>query len=351
MVAEILGPRVRLAHNRAGANLVSGVTSALLAHPDAELGLFEVDEGAFPDVARRVGPQAVLLGNLFRDQLDRYGELELIAERWRESVRALPERRLGRGERRRPARGGHRAGTRDDVPLRARRSEGRARTPPPRRRLEVLQCLRQPVRLRGGLRRPPRRLVVPVVRARAADARRHRARDRARGPRARGLRPRDAAGNEAHRPRPPRSLQRLQRDCRGLPLARPGRDARRGRGRHRALSAGVRALRAHPGGRPDGAAPARQEPGGRQRGRAHAHRRRAAARRRRRAQRRHRRRQGRLLDLGRRLRAAPRRPGAASSPRARGRRSSRSASSTAGSTRTRSRSCRASSGRSTAGWS
>ena len=64
MVAEILGPRVKLAHNRAGANLVSGVTSALLAHPDAELGLFEVDEGALPDVARRVGPQTLLLGNL-----------------------------------------------------------------------------------------------------------------------------------------------------------------------------------------------------------------------------------------------------------------------------------------------
>ncbi len=91
MVAEILGTKIRLAHNRAGANLVSGVTSALLAHPDAELGLFEVDEGAFPEIARRVGPQTVLLGNLFRDQLDRYGELELIAERWRESVRALPE--------------------------------------------------------------------------------------------------------------------------------------------------------------------------------------------------------------------------------------------------------------------
>jgi lipid II isoglutaminyl synthase (glutamine-hydrolysing) len=91
MIAEILGSKVRLAHNRAGANLVSGVTSALLAHPDAELGLFEVDEGAFPEIARRVEPQAVLLGNLFRDQLDRYGELELIAERWRESLRALPE--------------------------------------------------------------------------------------------------------------------------------------------------------------------------------------------------------------------------------------------------------------------
>ena len=89
IVAEILGDRVRLAHNRAGANLVSGVASALLAAPDAELGLFEVDEGAFPDVAGRVRPQAVSLGNLFRDQLDRYGELELVAERWRSALAEL----------------------------------------------------------------------------------------------------------------------------------------------------------------------------------------------------------------------------------------------------------------------
>jgi lipid II isoglutaminyl synthase (glutamine-hydrolysing) len=89
IAAAILGERVRLAHNRAGANLVSGVASALLAAEDAELGLFEVDEGAFPDVARRIRPQAVCLGNLFRDQLDRYGELELIAERWRTAVAEL----------------------------------------------------------------------------------------------------------------------------------------------------------------------------------------------------------------------------------------------------------------------
>ena len=86
----ILSPRIRLAHNSSGANLVSGVASTLLAADGAELGLFEVDEGAFPDVAARVRPRAVCLGNLFRDQLDRYGELERIAERWREAVRALP---------------------------------------------------------------------------------------------------------------------------------------------------------------------------------------------------------------------------------------------------------------------
>ena len=53
MVAEILGPRVRLAHNSSGANLVSGVASTLLAARDAELGLFEVDEAALPEVAAR----------------------------------------------------------------------------------------------------------------------------------------------------------------------------------------------------------------------------------------------------------------------------------------------------------
>src|SRR5205807_2839802 len=91
MAAEILRPRVRLAHNRSGANLLSGVASTLLAAGDAELGLLEVDEAALPEVARRVRPRAVCLGNLFRDQLDRYGELEHIAERWRAAVRELPQ--------------------------------------------------------------------------------------------------------------------------------------------------------------------------------------------------------------------------------------------------------------------
>jgi UDP-N-acetylmuramyl tripeptide synthase len=94
MVAEILRPHVRVAHNDSGANLVSGVASALLEARDAELGLFEVDEGALPEVSRRLRPKALLLGNLFRDQLDRYGELELVAGRWRAAVAALPHAQL-----------------------------------------------------------------------------------------------------------------------------------------------------------------------------------------------------------------------------------------------------------------
>ncbi len=90
MVAEILTPRLRVAHNGSGANLVSGIASTLLRAGGAELGLFEVDEAALPEVARRVEPKALLLGNLFRDQLDRYGELEIVAARWRDAVAALP---------------------------------------------------------------------------------------------------------------------------------------------------------------------------------------------------------------------------------------------------------------------
>jgi UDP-N-acetylmuramyl tripeptide synthase len=78
--------------NPSGANLLTGVATALLDNGAArcEAGLFEVDEAALPEVARQTRPRLVLLMNLFRDQLDRYGELELVAARWAEMVDALP---------------------------------------------------------------------------------------------------------------------------------------------------------------------------------------------------------------------------------------------------------------------
>jgi UDP-N-acetylmuramyl tripeptide synthase len=91
MAARILGAEHKLAWNRAGANLLSGIASALVTARGAELGLFEVDEGALSEAAARTRPRVLTLSNLFRDQLDRYGELELVAERWREAVAALPD--------------------------------------------------------------------------------------------------------------------------------------------------------------------------------------------------------------------------------------------------------------------
>jgi UDP-N-acetylmuramyl tripeptide synthase len=90
IAAEILGAKRRLAWNRAGANLLSGVASALAAARHADLGLFEVDEGALPEALVRTRPRVVTLGNLFRDQLDRYGELEIVAGRWRTALSQLP---------------------------------------------------------------------------------------------------------------------------------------------------------------------------------------------------------------------------------------------------------------------
>jgi lipid II isoglutaminyl synthase (glutamine-hydrolysing) len=79
----------RLVHNRAGANMAGGVAAALAAAArrggralDGDLGLFEVDEFWLAPVVEELEPRALLLGNLFRDQLDRYGELDTIADRW-----------------------------------------------------------------------------------------------------------------------------------------------------------------------------------------------------------------------------------------------------------------------------
>ena len=89
MASSILAPTRTLAWNNSGANLASGITSTLLNADGADLGLLEVDEFALPEVMRRTHPRVVCLGNLFRDQLDRYGELEHIAERWRAAVAGL----------------------------------------------------------------------------------------------------------------------------------------------------------------------------------------------------------------------------------------------------------------------
>ena len=83
-----------LVHNRAGSNMSWGVATALLdaGRERGQLGLFEVDEAWLPAVARDVKPRLLLLSNLFRDQLDRYGELELLADRWAQLVGELDGR-------------------------------------------------------------------------------------------------------------------------------------------------------------------------------------------------------------------------------------------------------------------
>ncbi|MBS1878220.1 MAG: Mur ligase family protein [Actinobacteria bacterium] len=88
MIAAVLAAEGRPpVHNRAGSNMSWGVATALLEQRGRE-GLFEVDEAWLPRVAEQLDPALIVLGNLFRDQLDRYGEIEALADEWAATVAA-----------------------------------------------------------------------------------------------------------------------------------------------------------------------------------------------------------------------------------------------------------------------
>lgn len=86
---------LRVVHNRSGSNLVRGISgafaeqSSLAGDPAADIAVVESDENALPDVIRQTEPRCLILLNLFRDQLDRYGELETIAQHWTPAIAAL----------------------------------------------------------------------------------------------------------------------------------------------------------------------------------------------------------------------------------------------------------------------
>jgi lipid II isoglutaminyl synthase (glutamine-hydrolysing) len=86
----------RVVSNRAGANLIFGATTAALESADvtgrlrADWGVFEIDEASLPKAIDEIQPRAVVVLNLFRDQLDRYGELESIAKKIESALENLP---------------------------------------------------------------------------------------------------------------------------------------------------------------------------------------------------------------------------------------------------------------------
>ncbi len=85
----------RTTHNASGANLLNGLATALLADAnvlgqlDVDYAILEVDENVVPLVLQTCQPKALLGLNLFRDQLDRYGEVDTIARRWQEAIAPL----------------------------------------------------------------------------------------------------------------------------------------------------------------------------------------------------------------------------------------------------------------------
>jgi len=86
----------RVAHNATGANLENGLITALLENTNligqlnADYAILEVDENVVPKVVQPIQPRIILCLNLFRDQLDRYGEVDTISQRWAKAIAPLP---------------------------------------------------------------------------------------------------------------------------------------------------------------------------------------------------------------------------------------------------------------------
>jgi UDP-N-acetylmuramyl tripeptide synthase len=97
-IADAAG--VPVLHNREGSNLMRGLASTLLAaaRPSGRisgatgtLGLFEVDEATLPRASAALAASALVFTNLFRDQLDRYGEVDTVFSFWIEALAAAPQ--------------------------------------------------------------------------------------------------------------------------------------------------------------------------------------------------------------------------------------------------------------------
>lgn len=83
--------------NISGANLLNGIASTLLLNASwngkirSDIVLLEIDENAFTLALTQLQPDYILILNLFRDQLDRYGEVATIARKWKKAITSLPE--------------------------------------------------------------------------------------------------------------------------------------------------------------------------------------------------------------------------------------------------------------------
>ena len=91
LLAAALGTAGPLVHNATGANLKTGLVSALARDLQSTVAVLEVDEAALVQVLAETTATVVVLLNLSRDQLDRYGEVRLAAQKWRTSLGARPE--------------------------------------------------------------------------------------------------------------------------------------------------------------------------------------------------------------------------------------------------------------------
>jgi len=83
-------------HNQSGSNMAWGIASTLIENcswkgrMDGDIAVMEVDEGAFPDVTTSLQPRGIVVTNIFRDQLDRFGEIDSIQALIKKGLDAAP---------------------------------------------------------------------------------------------------------------------------------------------------------------------------------------------------------------------------------------------------------------------
>lgn len=97
IAAALLASGQPVTSNATGANLASGLVSALSVGGERgrrARAVLEIDEAVLPRVAAALDPSLLVLTNLSRDQLDRYGEVGTVAGRWRTMLAARPDQRV-----------------------------------------------------------------------------------------------------------------------------------------------------------------------------------------------------------------------------------------------------------------
>lgn len=94
---DTLSKDYKIIHNRQGSNLMRGIASALVAKTTisgkvlGDLAIWETDEAILTEAIKNTTPKIIVLLNLFRDQLDRYGEVETTRQKWQETISKLPK--------------------------------------------------------------------------------------------------------------------------------------------------------------------------------------------------------------------------------------------------------------------
>lgn len=84
---------LKVIRNHTGSNLERGIASTLVSHSNQkhDLGVWELDEAAFNSVTPKLNPKIIVFLNVFRDQLDRYGEIDTVVKKWAATLKKLPE--------------------------------------------------------------------------------------------------------------------------------------------------------------------------------------------------------------------------------------------------------------------